>query len=549
MTVGIICQHKQMAQLMVKKRTQMGIPSYYRKLARSIKGLYCERPSLDWLLMDYNCLIYQVLHTMRPYPGSIGGDAWEKEFISEVTKYTSSILNMAGVDESRVYIAIDGVVPLAKMRQQRMRRFRSIVLAEEEHRLGIRNGLSWDTNAITPGTAFMAALSVALRRAFPSATISDTEELGEGEHKVMRFMRGLPARQNVAIYGLDGDLFVLSLLNNQMFCRTTSIYFFREEEEKNKVDYVWLSLNSLKGALLDERSPAIDGQTWLLEYAIAMSILGNDFVPNSLGLRIKEDGHERLLDYLRRLHDGGDRLLVDGELSDQGWGRLFEWLARDEQKAVFFAIKRKLEAKPSRVGNSAAEAARARMNDRPLEWAAENDGQLFYNGSGGVGMLRRDWRSVYCRAALGAPAGLEAHYMEDSAKQYLQALSWVFQYYCKDCLAVDYDWTYNYPIAPLFAAVKGLIGAQGGQVFDDLAVNSAPKPSALEQLALVLPKESYWLMPKCAEREFFIKGAHYFPETWHYYSFGKRHFWECEAEIPIPTIKGLRSVLADNQLP
>jgi 5'-3' exonuclease len=525
----------------------MGIPSYYRKLARTVKGLYCERPTLDWLLMDYNCLIYQVIRSMRPYPGESGRVDWESEFIGEIIKYTSSVINMAGVDESQVYIAIDGVVPLAKMRQQRMRRFRSIVLAEEERRLGLRDGQSWDTNAITPGTAFMAALATGLRKAFPSATISDTEELGEGEHKVMRFMRSLGPKQRVAIYGLDGDLFVLSLLNNQMFCPDFSIYFFREEADKDsdKVDHVFLSLNTLKGALLNEKAASIDGQTWLLEYALAMSILGNDFVPNGLGLRIKEDGHERLLEYLRRLHEGNGRLLLNKELSDQGWAQLFGWLARDEQKAVYIAVKRKLEAKPSRVGSSATDAAKARMNDRPLEWSAINDGQLFYNGD----KLRRDWRAVYCAAALGAPAGLQAHYLEDSARQYLKALSWVFQYYCKDCLMVDYDWTYNYPIAPLFCAVSGLIEAQGGQVFEDLTINDAPKPTALEQLALVLPKESYWLLPKCPEREFFVKGAHYFPESWHYYSFGKRHFWECEAEIPIPTIKELRLVLADNQLP
>ncbi len=522
----------------------MGIPSYYRKLARTVSGLYCERPVLNWLLMDYNCLIYQVLKDMPAYTGQ---DEWQTNFISEVVNYTGSVMSLANVDESHVYIAIDGVVPLAKMRQQRMRRFRSIVLAKEEQRLGLRNGASWDTNAITPGTAFMASLAAALRKAFPSATISDTEELGEGEHKVMRFMRTLPPRSNVAIYGLDGDLFVLGLLNNQMFCRDFTLYFLREEQEKgsDKVEHVWLSLNTLKGALLGEKSAAIDGQTWLLEYALAMSILGNDFVPNGLGLRIKEDGHERLLEYLRRLHDMGLRLLENDELSDQGWSRLFEWLARDEQKAVYIAVKRKLEAKPSKVGRTAADAARAKMNDRPLEWAVANDGQLFYDGTT---KLRRDWRSVYCRVALGSPVGLEAHYLEDSAQQYLRALSWVFQYYCKDCMTVDYDWVYNYPIAPLFAAVNGLIQARGGQVFEDVLKSEQAPPTALEQLALVLPKESYWLIPKCKEREFMVRGSHYFPETWHYYSFGKTQFWECEAEIPIPTIKALRLVLADNQL-
>jgi 5'-3' exonuclease len=56
-----------------------------------------------------------------------------------------------------IYLAIDGVVPMAKMRQQRLRRFKSVWLKQREQRSG-----SWDTNAITPGTVFMQRLHAGL---------------------------------------------------------------------------------------------------------------------------------------------------------------------------------------------------------------------------------------------------------------------------------------------------------------------------------------------------------------------------------------------------
>jgi 5'-3' exonuclease len=215
----------------------MGIPSYYRKLVREIKGLYCLRPELaKWLLMDYNCLIYQVLRDSKTLPKYTPSDkvGWEKIFTDEICNYTKGVIALAGVPLERTFIAIDGVVPLAKMRQQRMRRFKAI----DERRLGIRDASGWDTNAITPGTEFMNNLAAGLRRALPQATISDTNAIGEGEHKLLEFLKQLPEadrRGDVIIYGLDGDLFVLMLLANQMFCSHMNFYFLREEPPLNRV--------------------------------------------------------------------------------------------------------------------------------------------------------------------------------------------------------------------------------------------------------------------------------------------------------------------------
>ncbi len=73
----------------------MGIPSYYRHLVRKINNFYCRRPEpLGWLLMDYNCLIYQVLRGFeKPYSFDDNND-WEAAFIEEVCKYTGTIVSL-----------------------------------------------------------------------------------------------------------------------------------------------------------------------------------------------------------------------------------------------------------------------------------------------------------------------------------------------------------------------------------------------------------------------------------------------------------------------
>ena len=93
-----------------------------------------------------------------------------------------------------VYIGVDGVVPMAKIRQQRLRRFKSYWTALEEQRIGVRGGEArWDTNSITPGTAFMERLGVALhlmaKGLGPRIVVSAADEPGEGEQKLMKILR------------------------------------------------------------------------------------------------------------------------------------------------------------------------------------------------------------------------------------------------------------------------------------------------------------------------------------------------------------------------
>lgn len=141
------------------------------------------------------------------------------------------------------FMAIDGVAPRAKMNQQRARRFRTALDTEKAREKAIREGVempteeAFDSNCITPGTAFMAKLTQQLKYFINKkvsedidwqgveVVLSGHEVPGEGEHKVMEYIRqakaqpGYDPNRRHCLYGLDADLIMLGLLSHDSTLR------------------------------------------------------------------------------------------------------------------------------------------------------------------------------------------------------------------------------------------------------------------------------------------------------------------------------------------
>jgi 5'-3' exonuclease len=56
-----------------------------------------------------------------------------------------------------------------------------------------------------------------------------------------------------------------------------------------------------------------------------------------------------------------------------------------------------------------------------------------------------------------------------------------------------------------------------------------------EQLSLVLPKQSYWLVRDSKLRQLPSKMPQYWPKEFELFTAGHKQMWECEAMIPILT--------------
>ena len=109
--------------------------------------------------MDSNSIIYDSFHSIKKeYNGN--DEYFEKLLIQKVCEKIEYYINEIN-PINRVIIAYDGVAPVAKMEQQRTRRYKSML--ERTLKKVIYPTKSdkeeWKTTAITPGTNFMEKLN------------------------------------------------------------------------------------------------------------------------------------------------------------------------------------------------------------------------------------------------------------------------------------------------------------------------------------------------------------------------------------------------------
>ena len=537
----------------------MGIPSYYKKLVQSVKGLVGRSTAgpVDYLWFDYNCLIYYVLKSMPAYLPA-DKEAWERTLIERTCDYTKIVVKSVG-NPRNVFLGVDGVVPLAKIKQQRLRRWKSIWTTEEERRLGkIGSGVDvWDRNALTPGTHFMDKLNGALTNLATTEhwTMSGVYEPGEGEHKVMRRLRELdqdcpqdgpkdgPA--NHVIYGLDADLILLTLYNARFLHEGSHVYLLREDEKEcqvNPVDgtigyvYSYFNIIKLREAILrsikrtctdadDEPALAL-----LTDYIFAMTLLGNDFVPHGLALSLKGNGYVQLV---RMLKQGNRPRLINDDLTwnREGLAYVYAHYAGLEEGLIHDEIENKrASVRHKAVYGDDANQPWARAYSYWMKKPARRMDENALLADDGRG-FRADWQRIYYRVWFGGKTN-----RKPVCDAYNTGLEWVLRYYTGK--AVDLFWYYPWNLPPL---MSDLAASYGGWTYREGRAQTALKP--VEQCALALPASSLHL---CMDKRYHVLPRlipAYFPTRCRFFYAGKHQLWECEPIIPIITPARLRALV------
>ncbi|KKK24646.1 hypothetical protein ARAM_004694 [Aspergillus rambellii] len=373
----------------------------------------------DNLYLDMNGIVHPCTHPEgRPPPAN------EQEMMLEIFKYTDRVVNMVR-PRKLLMIALDGVAPRAKMNQQRARRFRSAQEAreadekKEEFRkmLAKQNGnkdrgleeevikKTWDSNVITPGTPFMDILAASLRYwiAYKLNTdpaweklkiiISDATVPGEGEHKIMEFVRSQRAspehdpNTRHVMYGLDADLIMLGLATHEPYFKVLrEDVFFQESkprtcnlcgqqghkaeecrgqakekngefDEKGKgtalKPFIWLHVSILREYLAVELSVPqqpfpFDLERALDDWVFMCFFVGNDFLPHLPSLDIRENGIDTLIAIWRdNIPVMGGYLTQDGHVDLKRAQLILQGLAKQED-AIF---RRRRQAEERKLAN------------------------------------------------------------------------------------------------------------------------------------------------------------------------------------------------------
>jgi 5'-3' exoribonuclease 1 len=275
----------------------MGIPGLFgRWLQRRIPYAITKKipPYVSSLSIDFNALIHEVNNDIK---GSGPYDDYEKVLSQKVMEKVLDLVKK--IDPIDVLIlAVDGVPPSSKIKQQRDRRFKKSLEPHE----------GFDTNAITPGTEFMFKLDKKLKRELskyknvlpPNVIFSGHDVRGEGEHKIMdiyrdeSFWKNKVAHNNGATHiliGLDADLIMLSLMTP-----LKRLYLYRESfDQKIKEKSIDLVIVDLMRSEIRKRFvPNID------DFIVISMFIGNDFIPKSPSINDVGRNLDILIDVLKR---------------------------------------------------------------------------------------------------------------------------------------------------------------------------------------------------------------------------------------------------------
>lgn len=217
-------------------------------------------------------------------------------FFEEICKKVDLIVKTAGV-RKRIFLTIDSVAPISKQCQQSQRRFNSR-----------RESGSFNPHSISVGTKMMDELNelvvwfVNKRKSkywsHLEVIFSNSHEVGEGEHKLMAFLKNLnTSSETSCIYSCDADLIMLGLISHM-----ENISILREYQDICLIDIDVLSnllISKMKThdvmSLLKHRERiSID------DFVFMCFLLGNDFLPPTPGLEICNNGIEKMLAVYRK---------------------------------------------------------------------------------------------------------------------------------------------------------------------------------------------------------------------------------------------------------
>ncbi|KAG8224751.1 hypothetical protein J437_LFUL005320 [Ladona fulva] len=540
----------------------MGVPKFFRWLAERYPSL-CELvreyqiPEFDNLYLDMNGIIHICSH---PNDFDPQFRITEEQIFRDIFHYLEIIFRLIQ-PRKLFFMAVDGVAPRAKLNQQRGRRFRSAKEAADLEKKARDSGLQipeeerFDSNCITPGTAFMERLHHQLRYFVADKMSNDKlwknvkvilsghETPGEGEHKIMdyiRYMKSQPDYDNNTrhcLYGLDADLLMLG----------TKFYLLHLSLLRDYLDWEFHSLK-------DKLPFGYDIEKIIDDWVLMGFLVGNDFIPHLPGLHIANGAlpilHKAYMDILPSL---GGYINEAGFLNLSRFQQYMEKLAALDirQFKDEYAELKYFEGKTNRKMGSSKERPKAKSwlgQLQELSLSNHNNEENLEELFGGIEddfseeeedddddedeppnaemyqefyQKKRDYYTNKLEFEKVTPEVLRSQ-----AEGYVRAIQWNLNYYYNG--VCSWSWFYPHHYAPYISDIKNFCNLE---IKFELGEPFLP----FQQLLAVMPSLSKNLLPK-AFHSLMVDGnspiIDYYPSTFQTDLNGKRQEWEAVVLIP-----------------
>lgn len=568
----------------------MGIPKFFRFISERYPLINIPFPStppqLDNLYLDMNGIIHNCARSSPsttqsskrygPEPATTARTS--QDIYLDVFKYIDNLVSLAK-PRRVLYLAVDGVAPRAKMNQQRSRRFRSARERADEHDKKLREDVIYkaanidpfDSNCITPGTPFMHSLTQSLRyfvarkmsedplwMSLDSVVLSGPESPGEGEHKIMEYIRcmresgRLDSNTRHCVYGLDADLIMLALVTHEphFFLLREKIDFTSFWKKKGGGpriatsldlasfgEFELMSIGVLReyivlelGADFNDRLPYFDIERLFDDFVFMLMLIGNDFLPTLPTLDIADGTLSVMLHLYKRLLP-----LMGGFLTDSGKicaGR-FEFFVAKLAMIEYEVLKHKKDNQQSSNNNSDGHRRR-RGGARSLACSPSDLDELFalyapdsaseLSQSLTAEELRREFLSCSSMLAQNIElATLKREYyigkfgkqflhpnrtfsdhnnintvgedgLTDLASNYVEGVSWTLKYYIEGCRR--WHWFFPFHYSPLASDITTAISVTSVLKNWENGIERDEPFLPWQQLLSVLPQPSAWCLPK-----------------------------------------------------
>jgi len=451
----------------------MGVPGFFVWLMKNNVHnniIINNLKDINNLYFDANCLFHpKCFDILKLYSNITDIDKLEELMIKRIIKYIKYIIDFVKPTDN-IYIAVDGVAPVAKINQQRKRRYKSVIDKKFTEQLNkkynINKNTEWSNIVITPGTNFMIKLDNALEKfknRLPNIIYSSYKEPGEGEHKIIRYIKQNEEqiKKRHVIYGLDADLIFLAL---SAYTNNSEIFLLRELQHLKNINQpitddvneplCYLSIknviNTYNEYIINKLEEYIDyleldlnSVDFSKDFIILCFLLGNDFIPHIPTLNIRINGIEYLIEAYCKMYSYTQSYIYNYDKKKINWNNLkmiFEYIGDYEHEFYTSDIPAYKNKNKNRRCNATIDYDRDIWNRDNLKDIEKTD--LIQLGIG----EKKDYKFRYYEIKFNSRINQD-HFIDNICKNYIEMIQWICNYYF-DISMPSWQFCYYFDDAP-----------------------------------------------------------------------------------------------------